>query len=238
LLAAYGFTKVKTETCREDNLMPMNGNKEEIRAMAQAYDDEAKATGWYGPEVTFGMLYEFLHEGQSILDIGIGTGLSSLLYRKAGLAVHGMDVSRDMLDACRLKGFADLKLHDLTKTPYPYEAARMDHAVCLGVLNFFSDLTPVFQETARILRGGGVFAFAVGHRSEDEDFDILVGPEHTKSCRSVTMYRHSARQIDGWVKKFGFEPLKDLEFPVFMDRERTRNLQAKVYLVKKPEHVS
>ncbi|MBN1615611.1 MAG: class I SAM-dependent methyltransferase [Deltaproteobacteria bacterium] len=149
-------------------------------AMVAAYDDEAEASGWFGPEVVFGLTYRYVQPGQSILDIGIGTGLGSVLFRKAGLKVHGMDISPKMLDACRSKGFTFLRLHDLNKLPYPYDSESMDHAVCAGVLNFFSDLSSVFKETVRILRKGGLFAFVAGDRVESETHEIMVGPEHTK----------------------------------------------------------
>lgn len=86
-------------------------------AMDPAYDDAAEASGWYGPEVVFGLSYKFVRPGQTVLDIGIGTGLGSVLFRKAGLKIHGMDNSQQMLDACREKGFTSLRRHDLGKTP-------------------------------------------------------------------------------------------------------------------------
>lgn len=202
-------------------------------AKAYDYDEEAEATGWFGPEVAFGLIYKFIQPGQSILDIGIGTGLGSVLFRKADLKVYGMDISEDMLDACRAKGFADLRRHDLNESPYPFDSENMDHAVCLGVFNFFRDLSPVFREVARILREGGLFVFVVGDRMEDEAMEFVVGPEHTHSGGSMTMYRHSARQINGWLHEFGFTPQRRLAFTVFMDREKTRSLQAAAYLVKK-----
>jgi len=85
--------------------------------MAAAYDAEAEASGWYGPEVVFGLSYKYIQKGQSILDIGIGTGLGSLLFLKAGLEIHGMDISPEMLTVCRNKGFKFLQKHDLRKTP-------------------------------------------------------------------------------------------------------------------------
>ena len=154
----------------------MSQPDEQVTALITAYAEEAEATGWFGPEVVFGLSYTFVKPDQSMLDIGIGTGLSSDLFRKAGLRVHGIDISPQMLDACRSKGLTELALHDLTKTPYPFQAESMDHAVCTGVLNFFSDLSPVFKETNRILRPGGLFAFVVGDRAEDEPGEIAVGP--------------------------------------------------------------
>jgi predicted TPR repeat methyltransferase len=202
-------------------------------AMVAAYDDEAEASGWFGPEVAFGLAYTYVQPGQSILDIGIGTGLGSVLFHKAGLKVYGMDISPTMLDACRSKGFTALQLHDLSKPPYPYDSESMDHAVCVGVLNFFSDLSPMFKETARILQKGGLFAFVVGDRVEREAYEVKVEPEHTRSERTVTMYRHSPKQIDTWLERYGFELVRSLAFTVFMDRERTRIMPAKAYLARK-----
>lgn len=203
------------------------------RALTVNYDEEARASGWLGPEVAFGLSYEYVRPGQSVLDIGIGTGLASLLFRKAGLRVYGMDVSPEMLDVCRRKGFTDLKRHDLTEPPYPYAPGSLDHAICAGVLNFFRDLAPVFQECARILRAGGLFVFVVGDRSEGEATEIGVEADLTMTGGPVTIYRHSARQISAWVGATGFTPLKSLAFTMYMDRERTRPMQAKAYLIQK-----
>ena len=207
--------------------------KGQTRTIVEAYDEEAEATGWFGPEVAFGLIYKYIQPGQAILDIGIGTGLGSVLFRKAGLKVYGMDVSQDMLDACRIKGFTNLTRHDLSEPPYPYASESLDYAVCVGVLNFFSDLSPVFIETARILHTGGMFVFVTGDRTEDEAMEAVVGAEHTKSGEPVTMYRHSTQQISRWVNGFGFTLLRSLAFIVYMDREKRRSLQAKSYLVKK-----
>ncbi len=203
--------------------------------MANDYDRKAEEEyDWRGPEVAFGLSYAFVNPGESVLDIGIGTGLSSILFHKAGLHVYGMDVSPEMLEACRGKGFAtDLKEHDLTVAPYPYHTASLDHAVCLGVLNFFGDLRPVFSEVARILRDDGVFAFVVGDRAPGEAAEFLVGPEHTESDSTVTMYRHGTEEVTGLLNDNDFALVRCLEFPVPMDRERTSVLRAKAYVARR-----
>ena len=208
-------------------------HRNQIDEMITAYDEEAEATGWYGPEVVFGLTYAHVQPGQSMLDIGIGTGLGSILFLKAGLEIHGMDISPQMLDACRSKGFSSLHLHDLSKTPYPFDSESIDHAVSTGIFNFFSDLSPVFQEASRILRKGGLFAFVVGDRSENEAHSIQVGAEPTKSGKNVTMYLHSPKQITELMTRYGFEPMRDLSFTVFMDRERSKSMPARSYLAMK-----
>lgn len=221
------------QDAEKEQVQDMVRQDEQIRAMVEAYDEEAEATGWLGPEVAFGLAYKYIQPGQSILDIGIGTGLGSVLFRKAGLRVYGMDVSPEMLAACRSKGFTNLSQHDLTEPPYPYKSASLDHAVCVGVLNFFSDLSPVFRESARILRPGRLFVFVVGDRAEGETPEVVVGAEHTRSSTPVTMYRHSARQIGSWVDENGLTLLQSLAFTVYMDREKAHRLQARAYLTRK-----
>jgi predicted TPR repeat methyltransferase len=92
---------------------------------------------------------------------------------------------------------------------------------------------PVFQEANRIIRKGGLFVFVVGDRSENEAPAVEVGAEHTKSEKTVTVYLHSEKQIAELMARYGFEPLRDLSFTVFMDRERTKCMPARSYLAKK-----
>ena len=201
--------------------------------MARDYDRTAAEYGWIGPEIVFGLAYAHVNPGQSILDIGIGTGLGTQLFHKAGLNVYGMDKSPEMVEACRSKGFtAGLRQHDLTAVPYPFETDSMDHAVSIGVLNFFSDLQPVFGEVARIVRDGGVFAFVVGERAPGEPASFVVGPEHTQTGGSVTMYRHGTEQIGQLMEANGFTLLNSLAFTIPMDAEHKHLLPIKAYVVR------
>lgn len=207
-------------------------------SLARHYDSKAEEYDWRGPEVMFGLSYSFVNLGDSVLDIGIGTGLGSVLFHKAGLHVYGIDVSTEMLDACRSKGFAaDLKKHDLTVKPYPYGEATLDHAVCLGVLNFFKYLEIVFGEVARILRDNGIFVFVVGDRGPGDEAEFVVGREDTETDSCVTMYRHGTEQINGLLNYNHFELVQCLEFPVSTDRERTKTLRAKAYVARRRKRI-
>ncbi len=129
-------------------------------AYAADYDNQVRVYDCYLADALFGMSYEYVHPGDSLLDVGIGSGLSSILFAKAGLSVYGMDFSPVMLDLCRAKGFAkELKQHNIQEAPWPYPAEAFDHVMCCGVMHFLSDLEPVFNETRRVIRAGGIFAF-------------------------------------------------------------------------------
>lgn len=203
------------------------------QAAAEAYDAQAEATGYIAPRVASDLACEHVRPGQSLLDIGIGTGLGSFPFREAGLRVAGMDVSQEMLDVCRWKGYADLTLHDLTVLPYPYASGVFDHVLCLGVLPFFSDLSPVFAEASRVLRSGGLFTFLVLDRTDEQSAELLVGPERTGTGESVTLYRHSRGRIGGWLGEYGLALVDEHAFLVFRDAERLEGMPARCYLARK-----
>lgn len=88
---------------------------------AGIYDSQVKQYNSYGHEVLFGMCYEYIKPGDSLLDLGIGTGLSSVLFAKAGLNITGLDGSLEMLKECGKKGFAkEIKQYNIQDVPLPY----------------------------------------------------------------------------------------------------------------------
>jgi ubiquinone/menaquinone biosynthesis C-methylase UbiE len=92
---------------------------------ADTYDASVKEYHSHLHELLFGMCYEFIQPGDSLLDIGIGTGLSSVNFARAGVDVYGMDPSSNMIEQCRKKGFAkELKQHSLTDPVWSKKSIR------------------------------------------------------------------------------------------------------------------
>nr|WP_319492898.1 class I SAM-dependent methyltransferase [uncultured Desulfobacter sp.] len=180
---------------------------------ANAYDQKAMKAQWLDPAIVFGMAYRFVSPKERVLDIGIGTGLSSELFFKAGLEIHGIDFSHQMLGLCRAKGMAkDLKEHDLSVTPYPYPDNFAHHAVCTGVTHIFEDITPIFKEVSRMLKENGMFAFVVAHCDEGEKRTRSVKPHADPQKENMLMYGYCDKQIEMLTKEHGFGPVYDLEF--------------------------
>ena len=129
---------------------------------AADYDRLTREYHCYAAEVLFGLAYEYVRPGECLLDVGIGTGLSSAPFAKAGLVISGIDASEEMLAVCRSKNVAvDLRRADLSVTPWPYAARSFDHVLACGLLHFFEDLAPQFKSVARVIRPGGVLAFTI-----------------------------------------------------------------------------
>ena len=78
-----------------------------------------------------------------------------------------------------------------------------------------------------------MFVFVVGDRTEKGDFELVLGPEYTKADAPVTLYLFSSGQVSGWIERSGFELLRSLPFPMYMDPEKTESQQVKCYVVRK-----
>ena len=173
---------------------------------AANYETKTRKSNWAGPEILFGLAFRNIRAEEKLLDLGTGTGLCGELFFRAGLRVYGLDASREMLSVAAAKKFAvELREHDLSQTPWPYDDGVMDHAVCGGVLHIFADPTPIFRETARILRPGGTFAFSCLEKGEDS---LEPSIEH----QGHQIHYHDFPAIKRQLAECGFLLVKALQF--------------------------
>ncbi|WP_230741945.1 class I SAM-dependent DNA methyltransferase [Methanooceanicella nereidis] len=194
---------------------------------AKYYDSMSELVENRGHEVLFGLTYEYIGPEEMILDIGIGTGLSSYLFHKAGLKVYGIDNSEEMLKACKEKGFVkEIKTYDLISGNWPYADSQFDHAVCCGVFHFFQDLDIFFKETSRLLKKDGTFSFTVIGTMDDE-VSCVEDPS------GLWIYHHSDGYIERLVKFHGFLRLKSISFYTYKDAGKKEKVLFKAFLLKK-----
>jgi len=217
--------------------MPTNDTIIRDSQAAQNYDEQARKTNWFGPEVVFGLAYEFVKPGDMLLDLGIGSGLSSIPFHKAGLRIFGLDGSREVLEICAAKNFTEeLKEHDLRQFPLPYADQSFEHIISVAVLNSFQDLTPHFEEVARILKKGGIFAFTVEEQKsgmEDRYPINRVEVSEKPDEMAVMLFRHSEVYINRILVQGGFETLKTFEFVAFKYPAENRDVLFRVYITQK-----
>ncbi len=205
---------------------------------ATEYDLQASKSHWHGPEVVFGLTYEFVKPGESVLDLGIGSGLSSILFHRAGLRVYGLDGSSEILAVCAAKGFAvELKQHDLRDVPLPYPSRFFDHVLSVAVLNSFRDSGPLFGQVARIVKEQGIFAFTVEEQELGQSDAYAINrvqvAEKPKEESAVTLFRHSADYIAQLLDHNDFILLKTLEFLAFQYPAENKDVFFKAYVAQK-----
>lgn len=165
-------------------------NEYDYKEIANKYDEAVKEYDSYSHDVLFGMSYEYVKPNEKLLDLGIGTGLASIHFSKMGLRVYGLDSSEEMLNACRIKSFAEeLKLHNVSSGRIPYDDNFFNHVVCCGVMHFLSNLENVFAESVRVIMHGGIFAFTIAPENSSKDYTEQM------TAWNVPIYKHSPDYI-------------------------------------------
>ncbi|GAB4325803.1 MAG: arsenite methyltransferase [Dehalococcoidia bacterium] len=107
-------------------------------------------------------LFGDLRPGETVLDIGCGAGLDTLIAaRQVGAdgRVIGVDMTREMLAKARASaralGLANVHLREGFAESLPVDDASVDVVISNGVINLCPDKPAVFGEIWRVLKPGG-----------------------------------------------------------------------------------
>jgi ubiquinone/menaquinone biosynthesis C-methylase UbiE len=217
----------------------MNKYLEEAEKYAREYDREAAGQGYLGPQLLFGLLFEYLAKKDRVLDLAIGTGLDAALFSKAGSRVYGLDGAAEMLRICREKRVAtELVQADLLQEPIPYPDGFFDLSVCNSLFHMIDDPTPIFMETSRVLKEKGIFGFtfdeSLDWKSKDFQSTRLAGVSTMKHPESgMKMYRHTGEFIQSALQRSGFKTIGRTVFLTFRGKEETADFYFTACIARK-----
>ena len=121
-----------------------------------------------------------LRPGNSVLDLGTGTGAVALkvapIVGQSG-QVTGADISTDMLDLARERvaelGHTNVEFKEGGAEALPAEGASFDAVLASLSLMYVIDRAAAARECARVLRPGGRFVAAVWARPEECDIVLF-----------------------------------------------------------------
>lgn len=99
-----------------------------------------------------------------ILDVGCGTGLSSILFFKNGFQVTGIDGSREMIERARKLPYRKLLCQNLEKSLRVRDRS-FDAAVMVGVMEYLDHPAGILAEVKKKLVDDGVFGLTVPQKS-------------------------------------------------------------------------
>jgi SAM-dependent methyltransferase len=110
--------------------------------------------GRYVERVENQLLLELLRPaaGQTILDVGCGTGNHLLLFRQLGLDVSGLDSSEAMLEVARDKLGHRAELHLGFAEDLPFDDNSFDLVSIIATLEFCDQPTAALAEAFRVAR--------------------------------------------------------------------------------------
>src|SRR5689334_18118407 len=99
-----------------------------------------------------------------ILDLGCGTGLSSLLFFEHGYDVTGIDGVGAMVRRARKLPYTKVIEQDL-ESPWRVKSRSFDAAVMLGVMEYIIYPQVLLRRVHDILVPGGLFGLTFPHKS-------------------------------------------------------------------------
>jgi len=130
-------------------------------ALAPRYDElwTHSAIGRLQRAVVWRRLDPLFRPGQSILDLGCGTGEDALHFMRRGIRVRAIDASLEMARIARSRGVnaTRLSIERVDRLKGSYDGAISD----FGALNCVHHLDALRRPLARLIRTGGCLAICV-----------------------------------------------------------------------------
>jgi ubiquinone/menaquinone biosynthesis C-methylase UbiE len=117
------------------------------------------AVGHMQREAVWRHIGDLFKPGQSVLDLGCGTGEDALRLMQAGLRVRAIDASREMVRVARDRGVdaATLPIENCGLLEESFDAVFSD----FGAFNCVDDIESLREPLARLVRPGGYMAICV-----------------------------------------------------------------------------
>jgi len=137
---------------------------------APIYDENRKHEE-YLRNTNLNILKTYFHPGQTLIEIGCGTGIEAEEMIKHGCKVILTDVSFEMLKVARTKVGSNAQLINLPAEYIDSFKTKFDGAYSsFGVLNCISDVSSFFQKLHSILKPGSLFVASFINRWYWGDF--------------------------------------------------------------------
>jgi len=208
--------------------------------LSAGYDDYVSARSWIGPGLIFGRLQSIIRTGDKLLDIGIGTGLCSEPFSRAGLEIYGIDGAEGMLKICEDKKLSqNLALFDLTRSEeFPFAGLTFDLATAHAVFHLIGKLEYIFYSVNERLKSGGVFAFTyIDKNFSRETFfqtrykGLFIRDENMSEMK---VFAHSPGYIRKLCKACRFKLIQELNYTGFRDKEEQREVNFTLNIIRRP----
>ena len=129
---------------------------------APGFDHNLRGLGYRAPELVSAALGEYVAVANSldVLDAGCGTGLCGPLLRPFCRRLVGVDLSKNMIDLARQRGYEELVVEELCAFMRS-RPGEFDAVVSADTLVYFGALEEACAAAKRTLRGAGWFIFTV-----------------------------------------------------------------------------
>jgi len=99
-------------------------------------------------------------KNKKVLDLGCGTGRHTVILKRRGAKVWGIDLSPKMIEIAKSEiKDVDFKIGSVYRLPY--KSNFFDIVVAGLVIGYFKNLDKAFKEVYRVLKNNGIFVFSL-----------------------------------------------------------------------------
>ena len=133
-----------------------------------------------------------------IIDVGCGTGLvGENLKAKDFIYFDGIDISKDMLEIAKSRGYRNLFLGSLNNR-LPVLDNAYDTAMCVGVFTHGHVSSEGFNELCRIVKPGGYICFTINEGVfEKYGFKEMIGDfQSRKIWEVISLYKDNYMTLE------------------------------------------
>ena len=95
------------------------------------------------------------------LDLGCGTGLAGLAFQSACTAIHGVDISENILSVAKEKQIYTSLIKDDILNYLEHDDSLYNVIIAADVFTYMGDLAPLFNACMKRMDGGGLLIFSV-----------------------------------------------------------------------------
>jgi 2-polyprenyl-3-methyl-5-hydroxy-6-metoxy-1,4-benzoquinol methylase len=150
-------------------------------------------------------------QNETLLDIGCGLGLQTLLLGKRAKTVIGVDISEDSINHAKnmgqlFTGRIDSRFYCQKVEEAEFNPEYFDKVFSFCVIEHIPNYEEVFREIYRILKKQGMFIFSVDSLDSLIEKEINLKQIHQEKC-SVYHYFH-AEELKSLLGEIGFRKIK------------------------------
>lgn len=114
--------------------------------------------------------------GKAVLDLGCGSGVSTIKLKNWNANVVGVDISEKMVDIAK-REYPEINFNVASVEDLPFPENRFDIVASSLVFHYIQDLTKVFKEVNRVLKTSGSLIFSMHHPFHGSRERVVINDE-------------------------------------------------------------
>jgi len=157
-------------------------------------------------------LYRTPGRGESLLEVGMGTGWWSRFFSGLGFEVTGIDVSPKMVETARSKDIPNAAFEMADAHCLPFQDGSFSVSVAVTTLEFTRNPEAVLREMARCTKPNGTILLGVLNADAPLNQERQAQPDGPFAFARL----FTAEELYGLLSNYGRTTLRSCAFPVSM----------------------